>query len=313
MTKKVVLFGGGTGLSHILSELKHYDLDLTAVVTVADNGGSTGKIRNFYDIPAPGDLRRCAIALSEDPSLQEIMNYRFDQKLNKHTVGNLILTAYTDMYGDMKKACDAYCKMLKVKHTVLPISNESLQLCATMESGVEICGETQISTYPEKISKLYYQGEVNILPEVIKAVNEADAIIFSCGSLYTSIVCNLLFKDLIDAFDQNQGKIIYICNLMTQRGETEKYQVSDHVNVINSYLNKHKIDCVIANNNYDVSAKVLENYLQEKAKLVTLDQDKIINLDLISDDYLYIDQLDHIRHNIRKICKTIHQYINQGN
>ena len=93
MTKKVVLFGGGTGLSHILSELKHYDLDLTAVVTVADNGGSTGKIRNFYDIPAPGDLRRCAIALSEDPSLQEIMNYRFDQKLNKHTVGNLILTA----------------------------------------------------------------------------------------------------------------------------------------------------------------------------------------------------------------------------
>lgn len=311
MAKNVVIFGGGTGLSNVLSELKNFDLNITAVVTIADNGGSTGKIRNFYDIPAPGDLRRCALALSDDPSLQEVMNYRFDKNINNHTIGNLILAAFTDIYGSMQQACFEYCKMLKVKQTLLPISNQSLQLCARMQSGAIIRGEHQISTYPEKIDSLFYEGEVTILPEVITAVNQADGIIFSCGSLYTSVICNLLFPQLIEALDASQGKIIYLCNLMTQRGETEHYRVSDHINAINNHLHHHKVDCVIANNNYNVDLQILKNYQQERAQLVAIDQEKLNNLDVIVDNFLVIDDNNHIRHNLKKICTTLYEYLNQ--
>lgn len=308
MSKKVVLFGGGTGLSNVLSELKKFDIDISAVVTTADNGGSTGKIRNFYDIPAPGDLRRCALALSDDQSLTDAMNYRFDKNINNHTVGNLVLAAFTDIYGSMKIACEEYCKMLGVKQTVLPISDDSLKLCAKMESGAIIHGEHQISTYPEKIVELFYEDNPKILSEVIDEVNSADVIIFSCGSLYTSIIPNLLFEDLIKALDNFDGKIIYLCNLMTQRGETEKYKVSDHINAINRHLNHHGVDVVIANNNYDVDKNIISNYVKEKANLVTIDEDKI-DAKILSDDLLIIDEDDHIRHNINKVVDLISKEI----
>lgn len=306
MRKKVVLFGGGTGLSNVLSKLRRLDIDITAIVTTADNGGSTGKIRNFYDIPAPGDLRRCALALSDDDSLINAMNYRFDKNINNHTVGNLVLAAFTDIYGSMKKACEEYCKMLGVKQKVLPISDDSLRLCAKMESGAIIYGEHQISTYPEKIVELFYEDEPQLLEDVLEEVRSADVIIFSCGSLYTSILPNLLFDALRKELDKFDGKIIYLCNLMTQRGETEKYKVSDHVNAINRHLDHHGVDVVIANNNYGVDKNIMNNYVKEKASLVTIDEDKI-DAKVVSDDLLIIDEDNHIRHNIDKVVELINQ------
>lgn len=305
MSYKIVLFGGGTGLSNLLSELKKYDYDLTAIVTVADNGGSTGKIRNFYDIPAPGDLRRCAIALSENQDLATIMNYRFDKHIDNHTVGNLILTACVSLYGDFDKACLEYSKILQLKrHKVLPISNNSLHLCATMKDGAVICGEHQIVKYPQPINKIYYQEKAEILHDVIKEVQEADAIIFSCGSLYTSLIPNLLFEELIKVFDQKQEKIIYIANLMTQDGETNNFTVKNHVDIINQYLGKHKLDYVIANDNYDLALNVEKNYNLEKAQLVKLTDD-LDNINIIADDFLLVDENNHVRHNIVKICEII--------
>lgn len=309
MRKKIVLFGGGTGLSNVLASIKNLDADITAVVTIADNGGSTGKIRSYYDIPAPGDLRRCALALCDDEDLKAVMNYRFDHNIGKHTIGNLVLAACTEIYGNMQNACRAYCKILNVEQKVLPISNDSLHLGAEMESGTIIYGEHQICTYPEKIKRIFYQENAKILPEVLECVAEADAVIFSCGSLYTSILPNLLFQELIDVLNKNNGKIIYICNLMTQRGETTNYMVSEHVHAINQYLDKHLVDCVIVNNNYHISQQILNNYLQEDAKLVKLDT-KDLGCDIIADNFVTIDEQGRIRHNLDAVCLHIKQYLN---
>ena len=311
MRKKIVIFGGGTGLSGVLGELKNEDIDLTAVVTIADNGGSTGKIRNYYDIPAPGDIRRCVLALSENKELKNLMNYRFDKQIDNHTIGNLILTAFNDINGNMESAVKEYSKLLKVKQTVLPISNDSLQLCAKMKSGVEIHGENQITKYPEKIEHLFYENNPEILPKVLEKVRGADIIIFSCGSLFTSVISNLLFKDLIKVLDESDAKIIYINNLMTQRGETETYDVADHINALNKYLNNHKVDVVIVNTNYDIDNDIIKHYCSQQSNLVKLNIKRINRIEIIKNDYIIIDQENHIRHNLGKITKDLMKYINK--
>ncbi|MBL0701530.1 MAG: YvcK family protein, partial [Spiroplasma sp.] len=247
--KKIVIFGGGSGLSNLLTSLKNEPLELNVVVTISDNGGSTGRIRDFYNIPAPGDLRRVVVALSTDESLKELMNYRFDKQLQKHTVGNLILAALTDIKGDIELAVIDYCKMMGVQQLVLPISKESLELVAIMKSGVEIIGESEIAKHPDEIEKIFYKGDPSSNPNVIEMVKNADGIIFSSGSLYTSIISNLIFTDLAKAICQSTAKKIYVSNLMTERGETETYYLSDHINAIEHHFGG-AIDDVIVNNNF---------------------------------------------------------------
>ena len=307
--KNVVIFGGGTGLSHLLKGIKNQNFNLTIVVTISDNGGSTGTIRDLYNIPAPGDLRRVVVALRQDKELEKLMNYRFDEKMQNHTVGNLILAALTDINGDMESAVKAYCKLLDVEQEVLPISNESLVLGAVMKNGIEVFGETQICKYPEKIESLFYRGKPKVNPTVIDRISKADAIIFSSGSLYSSTISNLIFDDLADAISKSSAKKVYVSNLMTERGETENYRLSDHLNAINKHLVNSTIDYVIANDNFEVPPEVIEKYKLENASLVEIDRDNI-SCNVITKNLLWLNKESYIRHSTREIANEIAKILN---
>ncbi len=309
--KKIVVFGGGTGLSTLLSGLKEYELDITAVVTIADNGGSTGKIRKYYDIPAPGDIRRCAIALSNDEQIKSLMNYRFDLNIQNHTIGNLILAALTDLNGNMSEAIKSYCKLLNVEKEIYPVSNESLVLSAQMEDNTIVHGETKITNSKKKIKKVFYEGNPQVYKKVISAINNADAVIFSSGSLYTSIIPNLIFHEIQSALENKNIKKIYVSNIVTQNGETNNYKLSDHINVINNHLKTSEIDIVFANNNYNINEIILAKYALENSEIVKIDIENI-KTKIIADNYIYVDENDMLRHNVKKVSKQIVKYVNNN-
>ncbi len=302
--KKVVIFGGGTGLSYLLSALKNQPLDITVAVTIADNGGSTGKIRQDYNIPAPGDLRRAVIALSDYENLEKLMNYRFDEKVDNHTIGNLILTALVDLHGNMHKAVKEYSRLLSVKQKILPISNQSLQLSALMANGEVIEGETDIVKHEASIREISYCERGQINKSVLKAVEDCDAIILSSGSLYTSTIPNIIFPELQEIIFEKKIKIIYTANIMTQLGETDNYALSDHINAINDHFGQNKISAVIANSNFNVDDAVLSNYKKEGSELVKIDIENI-KCKLILNDFIIISSDNHIRHNVNELAKNI--------
>lgn len=309
--KKVVIFGGGTGLSNLLSGLKQQPLEITVAVTIADNGGSTGKIRNYYDVPAPGDIRRAVIALSKSEELKELMNYRFDENIQHHTIGNLILTALTDINdGKMSNAVKKYCEILGVESKILPITDESLDLCALFEDGTHVTGESQITKHPAKISEIYYQGFPQMNQEVVEAIKQADAIILSSGSLYTSIIPNIVFAQMYKLLSREDLKVIYVSNIVTQKGETDDFTVSDHLNALNKHLVNHHVDVVFSNNNYNVDHEIIQRYAQEHAKLVKIDQDNITSK-IIEDNYLFVNSQGHLRHDVEKISKDIYAYLKE--
>lgn len=307
--KKVVLFGGGTGLTSILRSLKDEDLDLTVVVTTSDNGGSTGKIRKMYDMPAPGDLRRAIVALSSLPDIEELINYRFDERMDNHTVGNLILTAFNEMSDDFASAVEKYKTLLDVNAKIYPVTNESLEINAIMEDGSQIIGETQIAKSDLKIEYVYYKRNVKALPQITTALLEADYVILSCGSLYSSILSNIVYDNILEIYPTLAAKTIYVCNLMTEVGETEGYTVSNHVSAIEKHLHSN-IDFLLVNNNYNVPFSIYQNYLKEKSSLVLMDESKIPkHINVVANDYMIISSDNYIRHNTKKICQNIMQII----
>ena len=252
MYKKIVVFGGGTGISYLLRGLKDFPVDITAVITVSDNGRSTGKLRKEFHTPAVGDIRKVITNLSQiDEPIKDMMSYRFktSSDLDGHAVGNLILTAMLDITGSLKESIASLSKILDVRHTVLPISEDSdLTLMGLDENGNVIEGEEEITQADAKIEKIFYKNEPKVLPEVVEAVSEADLIIFSMGSLYTSILPNIICKEVKKALDKSTAPIMYLCNIVTQPGETDDFTVGDHVKLLNRYLNKKKVNVVIANN-----------------------------------------------------------------
>ena len=301
--KKVVIFGGGSGLSRLLKGIRELDIDLTVVVTIADDGGSTGILRDLYDMPAPGDLRRVVLALSDRDSLEELMNYRFDDNLQEHTVGNIILAALTQIKGSMSKAVEEYCDLLDVKQAVLPISNESLKLVAQMKSGKIVYGESRIAKHEEQISEVGYFGKNNVNRKVIDKINECDAVIFSCGSLYTSILANLSFPEVSQALSNSEIKKIYVSNIMTQKGETENYNLTNHINAINKHLNGSSVDVAIANDNYDIPKEILVNYANESSGLVEIGKDS--PCDIYAADFVEYNESHNIRHNVKRVAEAI--------
>ncbi|WOO89306.1 uridine diphosphate-N-acetylglucosamine-binding protein YvcK [Mollicutes bacterium LVI A0078] len=307
--KKVVLFGGGTGLTSILRSLKNEDLDLTVVVTTSDNGGSTGKIREMYKMPAPGDLRRAVVALSTLPDIEELINYRFDDRLDNHTIGNLILTAFNEMSDDFATAVEKYKILLDVQAKIYPVTNESLEINAIMKDGSQIVGETQMVNSDQQIEYVYYKRNVKALQQVVDELLVADYIILSCGSLYSSILSNIVYDNILELYPSLKAKTIYVCNLMTEVGETEGYNVSDHVNAIEKHLHTG-IDYMLVNNNYNVPFNIYQNYLRENSSLVLLDESKVSkNVNIIANDYVIISEGNHIRHNTELICKDIMKII----
>lgn len=278
MNKNIVVLGGGTGLSVLLKGLKQFPCNISAVVSVADDGKSTGKLRQEFNIPAVGDVRRVLIALSETEDIVEkLVNYRFHttSDLDGHTVGNILLTALIDICGDLSSGIKQISKTLKLKGNVLPLTDECVTLMGEMEDGQVVEGEHNITETPKKIKRVFYKNETHANKEVIKEIENSDAIILSMGSIYTSVIPNLLCKDVIDAIDKSKSKIIYVCNLFTQPGETDDFTVSDHVNLLNSYLGKRKLDIVITNSE-EVDSELLERYeTTEQKSLVKVDYENI--------------------------------------
>lgn len=308
--KKIVLFGGGTGLSTLLTSLKKIDANLTIGVAITDNGGSTGKIREYYDIPAPGDLRRVILELSDKEVFKELFNYRFDDNLEGHTIGNLMLTALTDIEGNMNKAVQTYCKMLGVKHNVHPISNTSTDISAWMSNNNTVKGEVEIVEDINEISMLYYNEEIKATKEILESIEEADLIVFSCGSLYTSLIVNLILPEVKEKLKKTKAKKIYIANVMTQKGETDNYKLSDHINSIQKHTFSSIIDYVIVNNNYNIDTKTKKRYEEEGSKLVEIDKENIDSqIKIIEDDFIIEDKHHMIRHNTEKLKKEIEKLL----
>ncbi len=315
MKKKVVVLGGGTGISFLLRGLKDFPIDITAIITVSDNGRSTGKLRQEFHIPAVGDIRKVITNLSQiDEPIKNMMSYRFktSSDLDGHALGNLILTAMLDITGSLKDSIAHLSKLLDVRHTVLPISEDSdLTLMAEDEYGNVIEGEEQITKAHTKVKKIFYKNEPIVLPEVLTAIKDADLIIFSMGSLYTSILPNIICEQVKEAFNQTKAPIMYLCNIVTQPGETDNFTVGDHINLLNRYLDNKKIDVVIANNK-KVSEEMAKRYESEEQKdPVLIDKDNLneIGIELIEDDLIIIDDDNTLKHNSLKLSSLIFSYL----
>ena len=250
--KKIVVIGGGTGLPVLLRGLKQYDVDLTAIVTVADDGGSSGRLRDELDIPPPGDIRNVLAALSDvEPLIIELFQHRFENGngLSGHSLGNLILAAMTAITGDFVHAVREMGKVLNVRGKVLPAANESVVLHAEMEDGTIVSGESKIPYSGKKIKRVFLTPEhIEPLEETITELQTADLIVIGPGSLYTSILPNLLVPKIGEEVCQSKAKKVYICNVMTQAGETLNYTASDHVKALYDHMACACLDAIIVNN-----------------------------------------------------------------
>lgn len=314
MNKKVTILGGGTGMSSLLLELKKFPIDITSVITVSDNGRSTGRLRREFKTPAVGDIRKVITNLSEvDPIIKQMMEYRFttSSDLDGQSLGNLILTALLDLTGNLEDSIKALSKLFHVEQQLLPISEDSsLTLMGETISGEVIEGEAQITKSHQKFKRIYYKEEPHVLPGVITAIKQSDLIIFSMGSLYTSLLPNIICKEVQDALEETKAPIMYICNAMTQPGETDQFTVSDHVKLINEYLERRKIDVVIASNSI-IPEEIAKKYETEEQKdPVVLDRKNLekLEVELIEGDLLTV--INHvIRHNSLKLSSSIFAYL----
>lgn len=311
MTKLAVI-GGGTGLSILLRGLKKLPFDISAIVSVCDDGSSTGRLRKEFNTPAVGDIRKVLISLSEDDeTVKKLLDYRFktSSDLNGHALGNLLLTGADDVAGNMSGAIELVNSLLKLKGKVIPLTEDNVTLMAKMYGGKVISGEHNITSSKEKIKDVYYKKTPKVNDDVINAIREADAIILSMGSLYTSIIPNLICKEVIKEIDKSDAKIIYVCNIMTQPGETDDFSVSDHVKLINRYLGKRKVNAVVLNNGY-IDDDIIKNYeTTEQKDLVKIDREKIKpNTDIIENDYILIEN-GIIRHNTLRVAIDIISYL----
>ena len=311
--KKVVILGGGTGSSRVLMSLKDLPIDITAVVTVSDNGSSTGKLREQFSIPAVGDIRKVISNLSPlDNEIKEVMEERIaiGSKDNKHAIGNLILTSLFNNTGSLKESINRLSQLLQVKHTVLPLSEDNLTLIGETYDGKIIEGEEQITKARLDYKRIGYKEEIHVLDEVIDSIKKADLVIVSIGSLYTSILPHLISKDVVKALNKTKAKVMYICNAMTQPGETDNFGVSDHVNTLEKYIGLGTIDVVIASNT-KIDEKMLRKYETEEQKdQVFIDYNKLkdVTYEVIEEDLLTTEE-GKITHNSLKLSSVIFSYL----
>lgn len=279
---KIVAIGGGTGLSNLLRGLKRYSANITAIVTVADDGGSSGRLRREQGILPPGDIRNCLSALADEEKLvTELFQYRFSsgEGLTGHSFGNLFLAAMADITGDLQKAIAASSQVLAVRGQVLPATLDHMVLWADLEDGRHIEGESNIGTAEGKIINFgCHPEQPKALPEVIQALNTADLIIIGPGSLYTSIIPNLLVPEILQALCHRQAPAVYVCNIMSQKGETEGYNASDYVRVLDNLADTRLFDAILVQKEMP-SPVTLAKYLQQGLNFTHLDREKLHQLD----------------------------------
>ena len=311
--KKITIFGGGSGLSQILKGLKLFPVEITAVVSVADNGASTGRLRKDLNIPAVGDISKVMLAMSNvDSDTLILLNYRFTKSktLGNHSIKNLLLSALLDIKGNFNDSIPILMKLLDVNGNILPLTEDNADLVGITEDNKKILGEEQITKCASKIKKVEYIRKIKINPQVLKAVEEADLIIFSSGSLLTSIAPHLINKSLVKAINNAKAPKMYICNLFTQPGETDNYAVSNHIKTLENYLGNKGIDVVIANNN--MLNKELVNIYQttEQKDPVILDTDNLkkLGIKILADD-LAKEEDGVYRHDSLKTAYLIFSYL----
>jgi len=305
---KIVVIGGGSGLSALLRGLKHYTSNITAIVTVTDDGGCSGKLRGELGILPPGDLRNNLTALADRESLlEDLFNYRFSkgEGLEGRNLGNLLLAAMTDLSGDMDRALKELSKVLAIRGVVLPSTLSNVTLKAQMNDGSEVYGETKIVSYPGKILKVQLVPD-NCEPveDALIAIQEADAVIIGPGSLYTSIVPNLLIKKFVEAVSKSNSQVYYVCNVMTQPGETDYFTAADHVKAIKANIPHLKIDKVIVNTG-NIPKNHAEKYKIKGAYPVVLDEKAFRELGIKIYKADLVNFSDVVRHDSDKLAKVI--------
>ena len=314
--KKVVIFGGGSGLSQLLKGLKLFPIEITAVVTVADNGASSGRLRKELNIPAVGDVSKVMLSMANvSDDMLDLMNYRFvkSKTLGNHSVKNLLLTALLDMKGSFDKAIPVLADILDLKGTVLPLTEDSINLVGITIDGKKIYGEEQITKCASKIDYVEYDKKFTVNPKVFSAIKNADLIIFSSGSLLTSIIPHLIDKELVDAINKAASPKMYVCNLFTQPGETDDFSVYDHVAYLEKYLGKNSLDVVIANNTI-MSSKLASKYASEELKdpvIFDLSEFEGSNIHIIADKLFTIED-GYYRHDSLKTAYLIFSYLMDG-
>ena len=309
--KNITVIGGGTGLSVLLRGLKQIeDVNISAIVTVADDGGSTGRLRRQFHIPAMGDIRNVMVALAEEETLfSHLMNYRFDGEDNDiggHNLGNLILTALSEESGNFMDAIQTISKVLNVKGDIIPATTQVITLFARMIDGTIVRGESNIPNFDNRIQRVYYEEEVTATPQAIKALKEADVIIIGIGSLYTSVIPNLIIKGITDAIKASKAKRLYFCNAMTQPGETDDYSLEDHVNAIEAHSYKGIVETVLTYKD-TISEDILARYKLEGSTPVLVREPTHDYAILEAEMLNFKDKL--IRHDPDKIRDILADYL----
>lgn len=310
--RRIVVVGGGTGLSVMLRGLKELPIEITAIVTVADDGGSSGRIRNDLQMPPPGDIRNVMVALGDtEPLLEQVLQYRFrnGNGLAGHNLGNLMLAALKDITGDFNHAIQYMSRVLAVRGQVLPSTGEEVSLCAVMEDGRVVEGESRIPKAGGRIRRVFLKPKVaHPLPEALQAIEAADGIIIGPGSLYTSILPNLLVKGMADAIRKSKAKKIYICNIMTQAGETDHYTAADHVIAIQDHVGENFFDVVIVNKEIP-PASIQKRYALEGSCMVRTDMERLKRLgcQVIADDLTQFQKV--VRHDAAKLNRWVRRLV----
>jgi len=305
---KIAVIGGGTGLSSILRGLKKFPIDITAIVTVADDGSSSGSLREELDMPPPGDVRNVLVALSEaEPLVNELFQYRFEEGsgLAGHPIGNLLLAAMTKITGNFATAVGNLSDVLNVRGRILPVCNKALCLCAEYEDGGTATGESNIAS-DKKIKRVYYQEPCSALEEAVKAVKEADLVVLAPGSLYTSIIPNLLFSEMIHAIKNTRAKFVYCCNIMSQPGETTSFTVSEHIKSIEDHVGFGFIDSVLVNDG-KIKSDILQRYIDDNANIIEIDRSILdeMGVNVIQSRMIDYNDANEVRHDSKKVAAMI--------
>jgi len=308
---RVVVIGGGTGLSTLLKGIKNYTNNITAIVTVTDTGGSSGRLRNELDIIPPGDIRNCLVALADqEPLMSQLFQYRFEDGsgLKGHSFGNLFITALSKVTGDFDQAVKESSKILAIRGSVIPSTLEKVQLVAEFEDGTTAEGETNICDARKKIKRLRLKPlECSATRDAVEAIQNADLIIMGPGSLYTSVLPNLLIKEILSEILLSHAPKMYVANVMTQRGETEGYTLSDHINVLHAHTDRQVVDTCFVNQSL-IPKPALERYIKDNAVPVVTD---IKNLNQHNIEVVYGDLAkvgDYVRHDSDRLAKLIFDY-----
>ncbi len=311
--KNVVAIGGGHGLSLIVRGLKQLgNINLSAIVTVADDGGSTGRLRAQYQIPAMGDVRNVLCAMAESEGLlTTLMNYRFegeDSDVGGHNLGNLLLTALTQNTGSFIEAIQSFSKVMNVKGDIIPSSTEVITLFAVMEDGTIVRGESNIPNFDNRISRVFYQSDVKASAQALAAIHHADVIVYGIGSLYTSIIPNLIISGIQEELAKSRAQKIYICNAMTQPGETDGYTMEDHVQALIDHTGTYAVDTVVCHNNI-ITPKLLDKYRDMGASEVCVHEQEhdyeVLHYDILTFEH------DLVRHDANKVRGVMEYLMNR--